>query len=176
MSPVIKHILRFMLLILLQVFVLNTIPPLHQFIVPYLYFLFILWLPVGISRIALLLVAFLFGLSLDYFTGTPGLHASPCLLIAYLRPFLLQLLLAQETAEAGYKEPGHKTMGWVPYITYAGLLTVIHHSCLVLIEWLQFGNFLYFMGKVLGTSAISLLLILIAELLIPRREVFRAGN
>ena len=176
MSPVIKHILRFILLILLQVFVLNTIPPLHQFIVPYLYFLFILWLPVGISRIALLLVAFLFGLSLDYFTGTPGLHASPCLLIAYLRPFLLQLLLAQETAEAGYKEPGHKTMGWVPYITYAGLLTVIHHSCLVLIEWLQFGNFLYFMGKVLGTSAISLLLILIAELLIPRREVFRAGN
>jgi hypothetical protein len=176
MSPVIKHILRFMLLILLQVFVLNTIPPLHQYIVPYLYFLFILWLPVGISRIALLLVAFLFGLSLDYFTGTPGLHASPCLLIAYLRPFLLQLLLAQETAEAGYKEPGHKTMGWVPYITYAGLLTVIHHSCLVLIEWLQFGNFLYFMGKVLGTSAISLLLILIAELLIPRREVFRAGN
>jgi hypothetical protein len=176
MSPVIKHILRFMLLILLQVFVLNTIPPLHQFIVPYLYFLFILWLPVGISRIALLLVAFLFGLSLDYFTGTPGLHASPCLLIAYLRPFLLQLLLAQETAEAGYKEPGHKTMGWVPYITYAGLLTVIHHSCLVLIEWLQFGNFLYFMGKVLGTSAISLLLILIAELLIPRREGFRAGN
>ncbi|MFN4974417.1 MAG: rod shape-determining protein MreD [Bacteroidota bacterium] len=165
-----------MLLILLQVFVLNTIPPLHQYIVPYLYFLFILWLPVGISRIALLLVAFLFGLSLDYFTGTPGLHASPCLLIAYLRPFLLQLLLAQETAEAGYKEPGHKTMGWVPYITYAGLLTVIHHSCLVLIEWLQFGNFLYFMGKVLGTSAISLLLILIAELLIPRREVFRAGN
>ncbi|MFN5361467.1 MAG: rod shape-determining protein MreD [Bacteroidota bacterium] len=165
-----------MLLILLQVFVLNTIPPLHQYIVPYLYFLFILWLPVGISRIALLLVAFLFGLSLDYFTGTPGLHASPCLLIAYLRPFLLQLLLAQETAEAGYKEPGHKTMGWVPYITYAGLLTVIHHSCLVLIEWLQFGNFLYFMGKVLGTSAISLLLILIAELLIPRREGFRAGN
>ena len=176
MNPIIKHILRFILLILLQVFVLNTIPPLHQFIVPYLYFLFILWLPVGISRIALLLVAFLFGLSLDYFTGTPGLHASPCLLIAFLRPFLLQLLLAQETAKAGYKEPSHKTMGWVPYITYAGLLTVIHHSCLVLIEWLQFGHFLYFIGKVLGTSAISLLLILIAEPLIPRREGLRAGN
>jgi hypothetical protein len=67
-------------------------------------------------------------------------------------------------------------MGWVPYITYAGLLTVIHHSCLVLIEWLQFGHFLYFIGKVLGTSAISLLLILIAEPLIPRREGLRAGN
>jgi hypothetical protein len=176
MNPVIKHIIRFILFILLQVFVLNTIPPLHQFIVPYLYFLFILWLPIGTSRVALLLISFVFGLTLDYFTGTLGLHASPCLLIAYLRPFLLQLLLAQETAEAGYKEPGHQTMGWVPYITYAGLLALIHHICLVLIEWLQFGDFIYFIGKVLGTTAISLLLILIAELLVPRREALRTGK
>ena len=170
MNPIIKHSIRFVFFILLQVFVLNTIPPLHQFIVPYIYFLYILWLPLGISRMWLLLLAFIFGLTLDYFTGTPGLHAAPCVAIAFLRPFLLKLLLAQETAEAGYMEPGHKSMGWAPYITYAVLLILLHHSYLVLIEWLQFGNFLYFMGKVAGTSAISLLLMLIAELLIPRRE------
>ena len=170
MNPIIKHSIRFVLFILLQVFVLNTIPPLHQFIVPYIYFLYILWLPLGISRIWLLLLAFIFGLTLDYFTGTPGLHAAPCVAIAFLRPFLLKLLLAQETAEAGYMEPGHKSMGWAPFIVYAVVLTLLHHSYLVLIEWLQFGNFLYFMGKVAGTSAISLLLMLIAELLIPRRE------
>ena len=174
MNPIIKHSIRFVLFILLQVFVLNTIPPLHQFIVPYIYFLYILWLPLGISRIGLLLLAFIFGLTLDYFTGTPGLHAAPCVAIAFLRPFLLKLLLAQETAEAGYMEPGHKSMGWAPYITYAVVLILLHHSYLVLIEWLQFGNFLYFMGKVAGTSAISLLLMLIAELLIPRREKQRA--
>ena len=158
----------------MQVFVLNTIPPLHQFIVPYIYFLYILWLPIGIARIWLLLLAFIFGLTLDYFTGTPGLHAAPCVGIAYLRPFLLKLLLAQETAEFGYMEPGHKSMGWAPYITYAVVLILLHHSYLVLIEWLQFGNFLYFIGKVAGTSAISLLIMLIAELLIPRREKQRA--
>jgi hypothetical protein len=174
MNPIIKHSIRFVLFILLQVFVLNTIPPLHQFIVPYIYFLYILWLPLGISRIWLLLLAFIFGLTLDYFTGTPGLHAAPCVAIAFLRPFLLKLLLAQETAEAGYMEPGHKSMGWAPFIVYAVVLTLLHHSYLVLIEWLQFGNFLYFIGKVAGTSAISLLLMLIAELLIPRREKQRA--
>jgi hypothetical protein len=174
MNPIIKHSIRFVLFILLQVFVLNTIPPLHQFIVPYIYFLYILWLPLGISRIWLLLLGFIFGLTLDYFTGTPGLHAAPCVAIAFLRPFLLKLLLAQETAEAGYMEPGHKSMGWAPFIVYAVVLTLLHHSYLVLIEWLQFGNFLYFMGKVAGTSAISLLLMLIAELLIPRREKQRA--
>jgi len=174
MNPIIKHSIRFVFFILLQVFVLNTIPPLHQFIVPYIYFLYILWLPLGISRIWLLLLAFIFGLTLDYFTGTPGLHAAPCVAIAFLRPFLLKLLLAQETAEAGYMEPGHKSMGWAPFIVYAVVLTLLHHSYLVLIEWLQFGNFLYFIGKVAGTSAISLLLMLIAELLIPRREKQRA--
>jgi hypothetical protein len=174
MNPIIKHSIRFVLFILLQVFVLNTIPPLHQFIVPYIYFLYILWLPLGISRIWLLLLGFIFGLTLDYFTGTPGLHAAPCVAIAFLRPFLLKLLLAQETAEAGYMEPGHKSMGWAPFIVYAVVLTLLHHSYLVLIEWLQFGNFLYFIGKVAGTSAISLLLMLIAELLIPRREKQRA--
>jgi len=176
MNPIIKHSIRFVFFILLQVFVLNTIPPLHQFIVPYIYFLYILWLPLGISRIWLLLLAFIFGLTLDYFTGTPGLHAAPCVAIAFLRPFLLKLLLAQETAEAGYMEPGHKSMGWAPYITYAVVLILLHHIYLVLIEWLQFGNFLYFMGKVAGTSAISLLLMLIAELLIPRREKQRAAK
>ena len=174
MNPIIKHSIRFVFFTLLQVFVLNTISPLHQFIVPYIYFLYILWLPIGIPRIWLLLLAFIFGLTLDYFTGTPGLHAAPCVAIAFLRPFLLKLLLAQETAEAGYLEPGHKSMGWAPFITYAVLLTLLHHSYLVLIEWLQFGNFLYFMGKVAGTSVVSLLLILIAELLIPRREKQRA--
>jgi hypothetical protein len=67
-------------------------------------------------------------------------------------------------------------MGWVPYITYAGILSLIHHICLVLIEWLQFGDFFYFLGKVAGSTAISLLLILIAELLVPRKEASRAGK
>ena len=68
MSNLLKNIIRFFLFILVQVYILNQIPPLHQFIVPYLYFLFILWLPFNINRFALLLISFVFGLSLDYFT------------------------------------------------------------------------------------------------------------
>ena len=45
MSELLKNIIRFIIFILFQVFILNKIPPLHQFITPYLYFLFILWLP-----------------------------------------------------------------------------------------------------------------------------------
>ena len=168
-----KNIIRYILFILFQVFVLDNIPPIHQFIVPYIYFLFILWLPFNINRFLLLIVSFLFGLTLDYFTGTPGLHAAPCVLIAYLRPFLLNLLIPQETIEQSYIEPGNKSMGWAPYGLYVGILTFIHHFYLVLIEWLQFGNFVYFIGKVAASSAISLAMILITELLFARKDKLR---
>lgn len=169
MSSLLKNIIRFFLFILFQVVILNEVPPLHQFIVPYVYFLFLLWLPVSINRLALLLIAFFFGLTLDFFTGTPGLHAAPCVLIAYIRPYLLNLVIPQETTEQTYLEPSPKNIGWAPYALYAGLLSFIHHFYLVLIEWLQFGNFIYFIGKVLGTTAVSILLILIAELLFSRK-------
>ncbi len=175
MSSLVKNIFRFVLFILVQVFVLNKIPPLHQFIIPYIYFLFILWLPFSINRWALLIISFLFGLSLDYFTGTLGLHAAPCTLIAYLRPFLLNLLIPQDATEQSYSEPGIKSMGFAPYALYIALFTFIHHFYLVLIEWLQFGDFLYFLGKVMGTTAISLLLIAITEMLLFRKGKFKTN-
>jgi cell shape-determining protein MreD len=159
-----------------QVYVLSQIPPLHQFITPYLYFLFILWLPFTISRSGLLLVSFLFGLTLDYFLGTPGLHAAPCVLIAYLRPFLINVLISQEGAELNYAEPSIKSMGFAPYGLYVLVFTFIHHFYLVFIEWLHFGNFLYFIGKVTATTGISLLLIFITEMLFFRKQKFRTNT
>jgi hypothetical protein len=175
MNSIVKNIFRFIFFILVQVFVLNKVPPLHQFIIPYLYFLFILWLPFNINRFFLLIISFLLGLTLDYFSGTQGLHAAPCVLIAYLRPFLLNLLIPQETTEQSYVEPSIKSMGWAPYSLYVVLLTFVHHFYLVLIEWLQFGNFIYFIGKVAGTTAVSLLLIFITEMLFFRKAKFRTN-
>jgi hypothetical protein len=176
MSLLVKNIIRFILFILVQVYVLSQIPPLHQFITPYLYFLFILWLPFNISRSGLLLVSFLFGLTLDYFLGTPGLHAAPCVLIAYLRPFLINVLISQEGAELNYAEPSIKSLGFAPYGLYILVFTFIHHFYLVLIEWLNFGNFLYFIGKVTATTGISLLLIFITEMLFFRKQKFRTNT
>src|SRR5215471_18241315 len=102
MSILLKNTIRFILFILVQVFILFKIPPLHRFITPYLYYLFILWLPFNISRSALMLVSFVYGLTLDYFTRTPGLHAAACVLIAYLRPFVINLLISQEGADKSY--------------------------------------------------------------------------
>jgi hypothetical protein len=168
MNLFVKNIIRLILILVVQLFVLNNVPPLHQFIVPYFYFIFILWLPFKITRTALLFVAFAVGYITDMFYKTPGLHLAACVLIAYIRPPFIKLLLPKEATEWGNEEPTRKTMGQVPYMTYLIILTLIHHFYLILLEWLQFGSFLYFSGKLFGTTIVSLLLIMIADLLFNR--------
>lgn len=176
MSDLVRNIIRFVLFILIQVFVLNKIPHLHQYIVPYIYYLFILWLPYATPRLALLVIAFFTGLALDYFKMTPGLHAAACVLIAYIRPFIITILSPKDTTEFTHREPSPKGMGWSPYLIYAFTLTLLHHTYLTLLEWLQFGTFLHFILKVLSTTAISMLLIITTELLFPRRMKFRTNT
>jgi rod shape-determining protein MreD len=176
MSNLVKNIIRFVLFILVQVFVLNQVPPLHHFVTPYIYFLFILWLPFKMGRRTVMVLALLLGLALDSFTKTYGLHAAACVLIAYLRPFLINLLISQEGAESNYNEPSIKSMGFAPYFTYVTILTVIHHAFLFFLEALQTGGFFYFIFKTLISSAISLLLILLTELLFVRKQRFRTNT
>lgn len=175
MSDLVKNILRFILFILFQVYVLNKIPPLHQYITPILYFLFILWLPFYINRFWLLVIGFITGLSLDYFTGTPGLHAAACVLVAYLRPIVISLLKSKETQEFSYKEPSPKALGRSPYLVYILILTLAHNGYIVFLEWLSFGSFFHFIIKVIATSAISILLILITEMLFSRTLKFKTN-
>jgi len=176
MSELLKNTIRFILFILVQVFILFNMPPLHRFITPYLYYLYILWLPFSLSRTGLTLVGFIFGLSLDYFSKTPGLHAAACTLIAYVRPFVIGLLISQEGADKNYIAPSIVSMGWAPYATYVLVLTLLHHMWLVLLEWMSFGSLFYFLGKVIASTAVSLLLVLLTELLFFRKQKFRTNT
>lgn len=176
MSDFVKNIIRFCLFILVQFFVLNQIPPLHQLVTPYLYLLFILWLPFKIGRRTLMILAFALGFSLDCFTKTYGLHAAPCVLIAYLRPFLINLLISQEGAESNYNEPSIKSMGFTPYFTYVTILVFIHHTLLFFLQAMQTGGYFYFIIKTLLSTAISLALILLTELLFVRKQRFRTNT
>jgi hypothetical protein len=124
----------------------------------------------------LLAIGFLTGLSLDYFTQTPGLHAGACVLIAYIRPFIINLLLPKDTSEFNYREPSPRTLGWTPYAVYVLILTLFHHGYLLFLEWLSFGSFLMFLVKLVATTGISLLLILTIELLFARRPKFRTNT
>ena len=124
-----------------------------------------------------MVLAFILGFTLDSFRHQPGFHAAACVLVAYLRPFLINLLIPQEGAETNYEEPSARSMGGLmPYLVYAGILTLIHHAWLFFLEAMQFGNIWYFIMKTLLSAVISLVLIFIAELLFSRKQKFRTNT
>ena len=176
MSDFLRNIVRFAFFILLQVYILNKIPHLHRYITPYLYYLFLLWLPFSVSRQWLLVIGFLTGITLDYFMMTPGLHAAACVLIAYIRPFVISVLTPRDSSDFNYREPSPQAMQWTPYAIYVFVLTLLHHGYLLFLEWLSFGSFLDFLIRIVTTTGISMLLVLTAELLFPRRLKFRTNT
>lgn len=176
MSTLVKLVVRFCLFILVQVFVLDQIPPLHHLVTPYLYFLFILWLPFKLGRRTQLFLAFLLGFALDSFTKTYGLHSVPCITIAFIRPFLIKLLIQQDNSDLNYSEPSVQSMGLAPYFTYVTVLTFVHHIILFFLQALQTGGLVYFVIKSLFSTAISLILILLTELLFNRKQRFRTNT
>ena len=176
MNSPLKYIIRFILFILVQVFILDKIH-LHQMVTPYIYFLFILWLPFKMTRAMQMIIALILGFTMDSFRHHPGFHTAACVLIAYLRPLLINLFISQEGAETNYLEPSIKSMGgFLPYFIFIGVLTFIHHAWLFLLEAWQFGNAWYFLGSTILSTAVSLLLIIITELLFIRKQKFRTNT
>ncbi len=176
MNTTIKNIIRFFLLIAVQVFVLDKVR-LHQMLTPYLYMLFILWLPFRINRSLLMLLAFILGMTVDSFRHHPGFHAAACVLMAYIRPFVINLLIPQEGAETNYDEPSFRSMGGVlPYLIYLSTLIFIHHMWLFILEAWQFSDGWYFLIKSIGATVLSLALILITELLFSRNQRFKTNT
>ncbi len=176
MSTLLKYIFRFAMFIGVQVFVLDKVH-VHQMVTPYIYFLFILWLPFNMGRTQQMLIAFALGITLDSFRHHPGFHTAACVMIAYIRPYLINLLIPQEGADSNYDEPSFKSMGGIaPYLIFTGVLTFIHHSWLFLLEAWQFGNIWYFLVKTLLSSVLSLLLIIITELMFARKQKFRTNT
>lgn len=176
MSTIVKNIVRFCVLILFQVYVLDKIR-LHQMVTPYIYFIFILWLPFKINRTVLMLLSFILGITLDSFRHHPGFHAAACVLMAYVRPFIINLMIPQEGAETNYEEPSFRSMGgMLPYLIYSGLLIMLHNSWLFLLEAWQFADIWYFFLKTLLSTAIGLLLVLITELLFSRNQKFKTNT
>lgn len=158
---VFDNLIRFLVLTLIQVFVLNNVQ-LSGYINPYLYILFILLLPFETPRSLLLVFAFIQGLTVDMFVQTPGMHAAACVMLAYLRPFVIGIVSSRREYEPGI-QPSIQDLGLAWFISYAGILTLAHHTVLFFAEVFNFGEFLITVQRIIYSTIITLILIVISQ-------------
>lgn len=161
------NLLRFVLLVLLQALVLDQLDLANGWLVPYLYVLFILMLPFELPDWAQLLVGGLTGLVMDLFTSTPGMHFTACVLMAYLRIWMLRVLRPRDGYEFG-RRPTIADMGLAWWSTFAGVLVLSHHLWLFQVEvarWSGLGGTLL---RALLSATFTFALCLLAQALFSR--------
>ena len=158
-----KNIGRFVFLILFQALILNNIQ-FGGYINPYFYIYFILLLPYETPRWLLLLSAFLLGISLDAFTNTFGLNASACVLMAFVRPFVISAISTGTEFMVGHS-PSLKNQGMKWFAYYSIILVLVHHFALFYLEIFRFTEFFQTLLRVLLSSVFTLLIVFIAEYL-----------
>ena len=160
-----KYVLMFTLLVLIQVLLLNHIM-LGGYLIPYMYVLFILLLPVSIPGYLLILLAFVTGLVIDLFSNSPGIHSSATLLMAIFRTPLIKSLSQKEENPNDY--PGLKQNGLSWFLAYTAILVVIHHVFLFFVEMFSFHDFFYTLFRSLLSSIFSIFIIVLSQFIIFR--------
>ncbi|MDA3779051.1 MAG: rod shape-determining protein MreD [Bacteroidales bacterium] len=156
-----KYIIRFVVLVLVQVFILNNVH-LGGFINPYIYILFIITLPFETPKWFLLLIAFLLGFTIDIFSHTPGMHSSATVFMAFFRVHLLEVISPRD----GYENettPSIKDYGGKWFFKYTIVLVLLHHVFLFYAEVFSLTNFFTTLGRALLSAAFSIGLIMIIQ-------------
>ncbi len=88
-----------LLYLFLQVFIVRNLV-FFEVAFCFVYISIILFLPSNTPVSAVLLIAFLTGLSVDLFYNTAGMHASASLLLAFLRSYIIKVLFPTKGLES----------------------------------------------------------------------------
>ncbi|GAP68874.1 rod shape-determining protein MreD [Bacteroidales bacterium 6E] len=161
----IKYFLMFIFVVLIQVLILNQLQ-ISGYLNPYFYVLFILLLPVSTPRYLVLLLAFISGFSIDFFTDTPGLHAAATTMIGYLRTPVLYLVSGRGSDMAEYPTLKNNGLRW--FLVYSVLLVLIHHFFLFYMEVFSFTGFFRTLIRVIFSTILSVFVIVLSQFLIFR--------
>ena len=155
-NNLIRGLLYFVVLVLIQVLILNNIHFL-RIATPFLYLYFIVKMPVGSPRDLVVLFSFLIGLVIDVFSNPPGMHAAACTLTGFIREPLIRFYMGKDLPDGIY--PSYKTFGYGGFFRYVLSLVVIHHVTLFLIESLTLFDPL-FLALRIGASVITTTLLI----------------
>lgn len=147
-------------LVLLQVLFLNRIN-LFGYVTPLFYIWMIARFDSSMSRTSILLWAFFLGLSIDIFSGTPGLNAAAATLLAMFQPGIVKLFVPLDRHDVLL--PCSASMGGRQFAGYLLLITALHHTVYFILLSIPLGDWTVLVLKVVFSTLLTFLFMLVAE-------------
>jgi rod shape-determining protein MreD len=157
---ILRRLLTLVVFCLIQALVLNQI---HLFdcATPLLYVYFVIMFPRNYPKWGVLLWSFAMGLSIDMFSNTPGVVASSLTLLALVQPYVLFLFVPREADASLYTSA--LTMGWSKFFSYVVIMVFIYCLVFFSIEAFCFFNFLQWLLNIVGSTVLTVILVLTLE-------------
>jgi len=166
-KDLLKYLFQFMVLVLAQLLIFNNIE-LSGYINPYVYVLFVLLLPFEVPRIILLVASLALGLVIDLFMGTPGVHSSATVFMAFSRPMVLALFSPREGYQTGTL-PRISQFGLEWFVKYTVTLVLLHHFTLFFLEVLTLHHFFSTLFRAFISTLLTSLILIISQYFIFRK-------
>ena len=159
-TEILKRLLAFVLLCLVQALILNRIR-LFGFATPLLPVYFVITFHRGYPKWAILLWSFLLGLSLDTFSNTPGVTAAAMTFVALLQPYILEPFVPRDSADD--LKVSIRSLGLGKFATLSFILVFVYILVFFSLEAFNFYNWQQWLMCVVGSTALTYLFILVIE-------------
>jgi hypothetical protein len=117
----------------------------------------------------LLISAFVMGFSVDVFSNTQGLHTAASVFMAFCRPWVIRMVASPREFEAGI-EPGIRDLGFRWFLSYALILTILHHVSLFFLESFTFQEFFTTLIRVSLSTIFTVILVILSQYLFFMRK------
>ena len=165
-ADIYKQSVLFVVFALAQTLILGHIH-LFGYATPLLYVYFVLLFPRNYPKWGVLLWSFGLGLVVDILFNTPGLAATSMTLLAAIQPYYFEMYISRDAAEN--LQPSVKNIGWVKYFYYSLVLVLVYCLVFFTLDAFTFYNWVEWLKSVVGSTAITLLMILTFETVQDRR-------
>ena len=152
-----KQIGRYILVMVLQVLLFNQLQ-LWGACHPYIYILCLLMMPITLPHSVDMIIGATVGLVMDIFCNSLGVHTAACILLMYVRPYLIGALVNDK--DRLNEQISLRAIGMEALLKYVVILVVLHHLTVFLLAAWSWAHIGFVLLETLVSSVITILLIL----------------
>jgi rod shape-determining protein MreD len=152
-----KQIGRYILVMILQVLLFNQLQ-LWGACHPYIYILCLLMMPITLPHSVDMIIGAAVGLVMDVFCNSLGVHTAACILLMYVRPYLIGALVNDK--DRLNEQISLRAIGMEALLKYVVILVVLHHLTVFLLAAWSWAHISFVLLETFVSSVITILLIL----------------
>lgn len=119
-----KQFGRYIIVMLLQILLFDQLQ-LWGACHPYIYVACLLMMPITLPHSADMIIGAVIGLIMDIFCNSMGVHTASCILLMFVRPYLLGVIINDK--DRLNEQISLRSVGMEAFIKYTVILVLLHH-------------------------------------------------